>query len=212
MSKKTTKTTTALAERERLLAEAEHARSTRDDHAVRGREIAQELKRITRERREALRLQARTGAAAGVDEFNRRESELRAEEARVKVAAKAAAEAAQAAQKELPRLHHDRFGEFAEAAEELSGTAAERLAALRDAYVAAHAAIEASRREWTRLARDHNSEINRRSNPAERASGTVRQRQLSPPPENPLRSPVEVFSAPPIRPVEIEPLEVEAAA
>ena len=199
----------AIRERERLREERDRAHAARDDHRDRADRLRAELKPLPRQRQAALRAQARTGDPADIAALDRRERELRAELEREVAATKAAGEAVRQTETELVRLHHDRFGDFAEAAERLTAESSAGLAKLEASYRRVYDAIEAARGEWDRITRDRNRVVLDRLTPADRAHGEHRRAVISPPPPNPLRRPGEVFSAPPIRPPELQPVEGE---
>lgn len=200
----------AIKEREQLRAERLRAREAHDQHVERLTEIRRELKSLPRDRTATLRDAARAGKPGDVEKMDARERELREELESETRAMRAATDAGRAAEGELVRLHHDRFAEFAEHAESLTEDAAKKLAGLERSYAAAHGAIEAARSEWQRIVTDYNATLAGRLNPAEKAAGELRRQRLSAPPDNPLPAPTEVYSAPPIRPAEVEPVD-EAA-
>jgi len=183
-------TADALRERERLRSELERANLAHDEHALIVRHAEDETNVLTARRRELLREQARTGAAAPVDDLDERIRAHAGERERALAAATAASEAATAVTAELEQLHRDRFDEFAEHCETLTGAAMERLAALEPAYREAIEAWRAARAGWNALARDVG---------------------LDPVGFPPLPDPADLFSARPPRPPQIRPVGEEDA-
>lgn len=147
----------ALAERERLLAEADTAHRHHREMERRANEAEASTEALARRREEALKVAARTGQQADVGKIDTETAGLAREHSAAMAELVAAREAKSEAAKELVSLHASRFGSFAEAAEALTVDAEQKLDALRKGYEGAAAAWSAAAAEWSLLQKDWNS-------------------------------------------------------